>query len=122
MTPVLYFLVFILVSTYMHLQLVMWTPVGHLKHKYACAYVWWAIKNLGSVTFLLRDNDQADIVTKLGYCRDKMFEPLNEFRDKLFVDHGILIYYDIINEGTNFDKILAFKSPEARTMFLMRDA
>lgn len=122
MPPELYFPVFILVTTYMHLHLVLWTPAGHLKHKYAWVYVWWAIKNLGSITFLLRDKDQANMVTKLGYCRDKMFEPLIEFRDKLFVDHGILIYYASTNEDTNFDKILAFKSPEARTMFLMRYA
>ena len=67
MTPVLYCLIFILVAAYFHLQLVMWTPVGHLKQMYVYAYLWWAIKNLGSVTFLLRDRDQADIVTKLGY-------------------------------------------------------
>lgn len=120
MTPVLYCLIFILVATYFHLQLVMWTPVGHLKQMYVYAYLWWAIKNLGSVTFLLRDRDQAGIVTKLGYCRDTMFEPLIEFRDELFAEHGILIYYASDNEGTNFDKILAFKSPEARTIFLLR--
>ena len=113
-----YFLVIILILTYMYLQLCMWSPVGHLNYKHQYIYAWWAIKNLGSVTFLLHNRDQADIVTKLGY--GSRFEPLIDFRDELFVDHGILIFYASFNKGINFDKILVFNSPEARTIFLLR--
>lgn len=86
---------------------------------HAYKWLWWKIKNGGLVTFRLEHSYEDRVAINLGYCSNLHIMTLMDFRDRLYTEHDIIIYY-ANGDKYNNDKVLVFKSPAQRTMFLMR--